>query len=90
MQSSVLESPVELSGSWIWVPYREEIPTTFQVGMVGADGVILASDRRIITDLPSRMPLRHRIERPRFSITEGTMHAAPVETSPPWTRQRLR
>lgn len=32
-------------GRWVYVPAPDEIPVTFQIGMVGSDGVLLASDR---------------------------------------------
>lgn len=39
-------------GRWIYVPQPEEIPMTFQVGIVGADGVLLASDLRYVRGGP--------------------------------------
>jgi 20S proteasome alpha/beta subunit len=34
-----------LAGHWVFIPAREEIPVTFQIGIVASDGVILASDK---------------------------------------------
>jgi 20S proteasome alpha/beta subunit len=31
-------------GRWVYIPGPEETPVTFQVGIVGSDGVVLASD----------------------------------------------
>jgi len=35
----------EARGRWVYIPHPEEVPVTFQIGMVGNDGVLLASDR---------------------------------------------
>lgn len=35
----------EQNGRWVYIPASEEIPVTFQIGLVGEDGVLLASDR---------------------------------------------
>ena len=41
-------------GKWVFVPDPEEIPVTFQIGIVGSDGVLLASDRRYTRPGPVR------------------------------------
>src|SRR5205809_8004096 len=32
-------------GHWVYISDPEEIPVTFQIGIVGSDGILLASDR---------------------------------------------
>lgn len=34
-----------VAGQWVFVPNREEVPVTFQIGIVANNGVILASDK---------------------------------------------
>src|SRR5437667_12459885 len=43
-----LPRPVRVYGKgwWMYHPAPEEIPVTFQIGLVADDGVILASDKR--------------------------------------------
>jgi hypothetical protein len=36
----------EQRGRWVYIPDQEETPMTFQIGMVGDDGVLLTSDTR--------------------------------------------
>lgn len=45
MQNERQNYPDTRGGRWIYMPPSEDIPVTFQIGMVGEDGVLLASDR---------------------------------------------
>jgi hypothetical protein len=51
MQQCALEKP---RGRWVYVPAPDEVPVTFQIGMVGSDGVLLASDRLVTRFIPHR------------------------------------
>ena len=56
----------EVRGRWIYIPYHEEVPVTFQIGMVGSDGVLLASDR-LHTQFS---PYRNRFLSDKISVHE--------------------
>lgn len=63
---------VKQSGRWVYIPDPEEIPVTFQIGMVGSDGVLLASDRlasQSATDGPG--PYRDTFRTDKIRITES-------------------
>lgn len=51
-------APETARGRWVYVPTPDEVPVTFQIGIVGSDGVLLASDRLVTRLVPCRMTSR--------------------------------
>lgn len=69
MQSAVLERKPTLkpNGRWVFVPDPDEgEPMTFQVGIVGSDGILLASDTQYTSD-----GIRHSTNSPKIHIDGG-------------------
>jgi hypothetical protein len=61
----------EQRGRWIYVPYPEEIQVTFQVGMVGTDGILLASDTLCMQgQSPDGSTIRSTYDTPKIQIDD--------------------